>query len=77
MDARGLGRDARLAGRRGRRRGGRRRADRRELRAAEALNLDRGGSSALVVRGVVVSHPSDRQGERAVGNALALAGCGG
>lgn len=49
----------------------------RELGAAEALNLDGGGSSALVVRGAVVSHPSDRQGERPVGDALALAGCRG
>ncbi len=47
----------------------------RELGAAEALNLDGGGSSAMVVRGSVVSHPSDRDGERPVGDALALAGC--
>ena len=43
--------------------------------ATDAINLDGGGSSALVVRGDVVNRPSDRQGERQVGNALALAGC--
>jgi hypothetical protein len=46
------------------------------LGASDALNLDGGGSSAMVVNGAVVSRPSDRQGERAVGNALVLAGCG-
>lgn len=45
------------------------------LGATDALNLDGGGSSALVVRGAIVNRPSDRQGERPVGNALALAGC--
>jgi hypothetical protein len=45
------------------------------LGAADALNLDGGGSSAMVVDGAVVNRPSDRQGERAVGNALVLAGC--
>lgn len=45
------------------------------LGASDAINLDGGGSSALVVRGGVVNRPSDRQGERQVGNALALAGC--
>lgn len=48
------------------------------LGAREALNLDGGGSSALVVRdastgGVrVVNRPSDPTGERPVGNALAV-----
>lgn len=42
------------------------------LGAREALNLDGGGSSVLVVRGRPVSHPSDEAGERAVVNALLL-----
>lgn len=45
------------------------------LGASHALNLDGGGSTAMVVNGRVVNRPSDREGERAVGNALALAGC--
>jgi exopolysaccharide biosynthesis protein len=45
------------------------------LGASDALNLDGGGSSAMVVDGAVVNRPSDREGERAVGNALALAAC--
>jgi hypothetical protein len=43
--------------------------------ASHAINLDGGGSSALVVQGRVVNRPSDAQGERAVGNALALESC--
>ena len=46
-----------------------------DLGATEALNLDGGGSSAMVVRGRVVNRPSDAQGERAVGNALVLRRC--
>lgn len=47
--------------------------------AAEALNLDGGGSTTLVVRersGAlrVVNRPSDREGERPVANALAVVG---
>lgn len=38
----------------------------------EALNLDGGGSSVLVVRGAAQNHPSDEAGERPVVNALAL-----
>ncbi len=49
------------------------------LGAEEALNLDGGGSTALVVGGRAVNRPSDPTGERAVVNALALvrdaAGC--
>ena len=53
------------------------------LGAREALNLDGGGSTALVVaerdsaRGLrVANHPSDAAGERPVGNALAIVqGC--
>lgn len=42
------------------------------LGAGEAVNLDGGGSSALVVNGTVRNRPSDEAGERAVVNALAL-----
>lgn len=45
------------------------------LGASDALNLDGGGSTAMVVNGAVVNRPSDREGERAVGNALAVSGC--
>ncbi len=49
----------------------------RDLGAVQAINLDGGGSTALVIRNrhgelVVANRPSDAQGERAVGNALAL-----
>ena len=40
--------------------------------AAEALNLDGGGSSVMVVHGQIMSRPSDEEGERAVRNALAV-----
>ena len=40
--------------------------------ATEALNLDGGGSSIMVVRGKALSRPSDDSGERAVRNALAV-----
>jgi len=47
--------------------------------AVEAINLDGGGSSVMVVRGRAVNRPSDTAGERPVVNALALrhdqAGC--
>lgn len=42
------------------------------LGATEALNLDGGGSSVLVVRGRPVNRPSDDAGERPVVNALLL-----
>ena len=42
------------------------------LGADEALNLDGGGSSAMVVGQDLVNRPSDATGERAVVNALAL-----
>lgn len=45
------------------------------LGTSHALNLDGGGSTAMVVNGAIVNRPSDREGERAVGNALALVGC--
>lgn len=40
--------------------------------ATEALNLDGGGSSVMVVGGRTRSRPSDEDGERAVRNALAV-----
>jgi hypothetical protein len=40
--------------------------------AAEALNLDGGGSSVMVVFGVAQNRPSDEAGERPVVNALAV-----
>ena len=42
------------------------------LGADEALNLDGGGSTALVIGDAPVNRPSDATGERAVANALAL-----
>jgi hypothetical protein len=49
------------------------------LGAVEAINLDGGGSSVMVVHGRVVNRPADAAGERPVVNALALrhepAGC--
>jgi exopolysaccharide biosynthesis protein len=48
--------------------------------ATDAINLDGGGSSVIVVGGRALNHPSDATGERAVVNALALvrdfSGCG-
>jgi len=44
----------------------------RALGARDALNLDGGGSSAMTVRGKVVSRPSDATGERAVSDALVV-----
>lgn len=44
----------------------------RKLGADDALNLDGGGSTAMVVRERVVNRPSDREGERSVGNALVV-----
>ena len=42
----------------------------RTLGAWDALNFDGGGSTTMVVGGVVVNKPSDPKGEREVGNAL-------
>jgi exopolysaccharide biosynthesis protein len=42
----------------------------RSLGARDAINLDGGGSSTMVVRGEVVNRPSDRVGERPVSNGL-------
>jgi exopolysaccharide biosynthesis protein len=41
-----------------------------ELGAVEAVNMDGGGSTAMVVRDRVINSPSDLTGERAVGDAL-------
>jgi len=43
-------------------------ADRLEL--TDALNLDGGGSTTMVIRGQVVNRPSDPTGVRPVGDAL-------
>ena len=47
------------------------------LGCADAINLDGGGSTAMVVRGEVVNHPSDNRrfdaaGERSVANAVVV-----
>jgi hypothetical protein len=41
-----------------------------EFGAVEAMNLDGGGSTVMVVQGKVVSHPSDPTGERPVSDAI-------
>ena len=42
------------------------------LGASDAINLDGGGSSVLVVNGKPITRPSDPDGERAVGDAIVL-----
>jgi len=42
------------------------------LGATDAVNLDGGGSTVMVLRGVAVNRPSDAEGERPVVNALAV-----
>jgi exopolysaccharide biosynthesis protein len=42
----------------------------RRLGAWQAMNFDGGGSTTMVIDGLVVNAPSDTTGERAVGNAL-------
>ena len=44
----------------------------RSLGATDALNLDGGGSTAMVVGGQLLTQPSDPTGERPVGDALLL-----
>jgi large repetitive protein len=46
----------------------------RELGARDALNLDGGGSTTLVLGGRVVNRPTDAAGERPVTNALLVLG---
>ena len=48
----------------------------RDLGAVDAINLDGGGSTAMIVADELVSSPSDRQGERANGDALLLFAAG-
>jgi hypothetical protein len=45
------------------------------LGSTHAINLDGGGSTALVVDGRLANRPSDAVGEREVANILALQGC--
>jgi exopolysaccharide biosynthesis protein len=40
------------------------------LGAVEAINMDGGGSTTMVIDGKVVNSPSDLAGERPVGDAL-------
>ena len=47
------------------------------LGAYEAMNFDGGGSTALVVRDSVVNTPSDKSGERPVGNVIVVTRNGG
>jgi exopolysaccharide biosynthesis protein len=42
----------------------------RELGATDAMNLDGGGSTTMWLDGAVVNHPSDKEGERKVSDAL-------
>jgi exopolysaccharide biosynthesis protein len=42
----------------------------RQVGAWQAMNLDGGGSTTMVIDGAVVNVPSDNTGEREVGNAL-------
>jgi exopolysaccharide biosynthesis protein len=42
----------------------------RNIGAWDGINLDGGGSTTMVVRGVVVNSPSDASGERPVANSL-------
>lgn len=42
------------------------------LGAVSAINLDGGGSSAMVIEGGLLGRPSDREGERPVGDAIVI-----
>jgi hypothetical protein len=44
----------------------------RKLGAWQAMNFDGGGSTTMVIDGLLVNKPSDKEGERAVGNALII-----
>jgi exopolysaccharide biosynthesis protein len=44
----------------------------RELGAADAMNLDGGGSTAMAVDGLLVNHRSDATGERPIGDAVVV-----
>lgn len=41
-----------------------------ELGATDAMNLDGGGSTTMFLNGKVVNHPSDKEGERKISDAL-------
>jgi exopolysaccharide biosynthesis protein len=41
-----------------------------ELGVTDAMNLDGGGSTTMYLDGKIVNHPSDKEGERAVSDAL-------
>ncbi|MGH9820300.1 MAG: phosphodiester glycosidase family protein, partial [Pyrinomonadaceae bacterium] len=43
-----------------------------DLGATDAMNLDGGGSTTMFLDGSVVNHPSDKEGERAVSDALVV-----
>ncbi len=45
----------------------------RSLGACDALNLDGGGSTTMVIRGTMVTRPSDATGERPIGDAILVA----
>jgi hypothetical protein len=45
----------------------------RHLGARDALNLDGGGSTTMVIRGTMVTRPSDATGERPIGDAILVA----
>jgi exopolysaccharide biosynthesis protein len=44
----------------------------RSLGLVDAINLDGGGSTTMVVNGAVITHPSDPEGERPVGDAVLI-----
>jgi hypothetical protein len=48
----------------------------RSLGLVDAVNLDGGGSTTMVLHGQVISHPSDATGERPVGDALLVGPAG-
>ena len=41
-----------------------------EFGAVEAINLDGGGSTTMVIRNKIVNRPSDQTGERPVSDAI-------
>jgi exopolysaccharide biosynthesis protein len=43
-----------------------------EFGASEAINLDGGGSTTMVIRNTVVNKPSDATGERPVSDAILI-----
>lgn len=40
--------------------------------AVDAINLDGGGSTTMVLDGKVVNKPSDKEGERKIGDAIVV-----